>query len=128
MRSVNKLTLVGHVGKAPEVRAIGGDARLASFSLATNRKAKGEDKTDWHRCVAFGKLADIVESYVKTGDLLYVEGRVEYKTSEKDGQVRYFTDIVLNELTILSYKDRAEAAVPAAKPVEKAAEDDGLPF
>lgn len=110
-RSLNKVTLIGNLGKDPEVRATSNGSRVASFSVATSRiwnDANGskQEKTEWHRCVAwnsnFSKLADVVEKYVKKGDKVFVEGRIEYgQYQDKDGQTRYTTDIRVTELIML---------------------------
>ena len=111
-RSLNKVTLIGNLGNDPEVRSTSGGNRVATFSLATSRtwnSASGErqEKTEWHRCVVWNtkgsQLADIVEKYVKKGDKLYVEGRIEYRQwQDKDGQTRYSTEINVRELIMLS--------------------------
>ncbi|HEV8449385.1 MAG TPA: single-stranded DNA-binding protein [Gemmatimonadaceae bacterium] len=111
-RSLNKVTLIGNLGNDPEVRSTTGGSRVATFSLATSRQwndAAGakQEKTEWHRCVVWNtkgsQLADIVERYVKKGDKLYVEGRIEYRQwQDKDGQTRYSTEINVRELIMLS--------------------------
>lgn len=113
-RSLNKVTLIGNLGKDPEVRATSNGSRVASFSLATTRtwndpSGSKQEKTEWHRCVAwnskFSQLADVVEKYVKKGDRLYVEGRIEYgQYQDKDGQTRYTTDIRVIEMIMLGGK------------------------
>ncbi len=80
--------------------------KVVKWSLATNRQWKDkagvkQEKTEWHRCVVFGRLADIVEQWVHKGDQLYVEGYIGYSTTEVEGQVKYWTDIVVNELVML---------------------------
>jgi single-strand DNA-binding protein len=110
-RSLNKVTLIGNLGNDPEVRSTTGGNRVATFSLATSRSwndASGskQEKTEWHRCVVWNtktsQLADIVEKYVKKGDKLYVEGRIEYRQwQDKDGQTRYSTEINVRELIML---------------------------
>ena len=110
-RSLNKVTLIGNLGKDPEVRSTSNGSRVASFSVATSRvwndqNGSKQEKTEWHRCVAwntnFSKLADVVEKYVKKGDKVYVEGRIEYgQYQDKDGQTRYTTDIRVMELIML---------------------------
>lgn len=110
-RSLNKVTLIGNLGNDPEVRSTTGGNRVATFSLATSRSwndAAGakQEKTEWHRCVVWNtkssQLADIVEKYVKKGDKLYVEGRIEYRQwQDKDGQTRYSTEINVRELIML---------------------------
>lgn len=105
-RSLNKVMLIGNVGGDPEVRSTASGMRLAKMSLATNRKWTNKDgseqeKTEWHRLTVWGKLADVVERYVKKGDRLYVEGRIEYSESESDGQKKYWTDVNVLEMVML---------------------------
>ena len=116
-RSLNKVTLIGNVGKDPEVRSTSSGGRVADFSLATSRSwndaggAGGkQEKTEWHRCIAWNGrngqgmgLADIVDKYVKKGDKLFVEGSIEYRQwTDKEGQTRYTTEIRVRELILLS--------------------------
>jgi len=118
-RSLNKVTLIGNLGNDPEVRSTAGGSRVATFSLATSRQwndAAGakQEKTEWHRCVVWStktsNLADIVERYVKKGDKLYVEGRIEYRQwQDKEGQTRYSTEINVRELIMLSSRNGAAA-------------------
>lgn len=110
-RSLNKVTLIGNLGSDPEVRSTTGGNRVATFSMATSRTwndASGakQEKTEWHRCVVWNSkastLADVVERYVKKGDKLYVEGRIEYRQwQDKDGQTKYSTEINVRELIML---------------------------
>jgi len=108
---LNKVILIGNLGKDPEVRTTSNGSKVASFSIATSRvwndqSGSKQEKTEWHRCVAwnssFSKLADVVEKYVKKGDRIYVEGSIEYgQYQDKDGQTRYTTDIRVRELIML---------------------------
>ena len=110
-RSLNKVMLIGNVGADPEVRSTSGGNRVATFSLATSRTWNGpsgdrQEKTEWHRCGVWNAktsaLADIVERYVKKGDKLYIEGRIEYRQwQDKDNQTRYSTEINVRELIML---------------------------
>jgi len=105
-RSLNKVMLIGNVGSDPDIRATSGGARVAKLSLATNRSwsdrnGQQQEKTEWHRLTFFGRLVDIVEQWVKKGDRLYVEGRVEYSQTEAEGGTRYWTDIVVTEMVML---------------------------
>ena len=137
-RSLNKIMLIGNVGGDPEIRATSSGTRVAKFSLATNRQWKDSsgqqhDKTEWHRITLFGKLADIVEQWVNKGDRIYVEGRLEYSQSEKEGQVRYWTDIIVTELLMLgsggSGEGSASTPTPIPTPTTAISEpDDDLPF
>jgi single-strand DNA-binding protein len=106
-RSLNKVMLIGNVGSDPEIRSTSAGARVGKLSLATNRQfqdrtGQSQERTEWHRLTFFGRLADIVEQYVKKGDRLYVEGRIEYsQTQDEQGGTRYWTDIVVNEMVML---------------------------
>ena len=105
-RSLNKIMLIGNVGNDPEIRALSSGARVAKVSLATNRTwsdraGQQQERTEWHRLTFFGRLVDIVEQWVKKGDRLYVEGRIEYSQVEGEGGTRYFTDIVVNDMVML---------------------------
>lgn len=101
--SLNKVTLIGSVGKDPDIRKTQDGKLIASFSLATSEswkdKSSGERKqnTEWHRIVIFGQLAEIVEKYVKKGSKLYLEGSLKTRewTDKKDGVKKYTTEIVL---------------------------------
>jgi len=135
-RSLNKVTLIGNLGNDPEVRSTSGGNRVATFSLATSRSWNGptgdrQEKTEWHRCVVWNtktsQLADIVEKYVKKGDKLYVEGRIEYRQwQDKEGQTRYSTEINVRELIMLTGKPGGgdfdgDSASGAARPRAAAA-------
>ena len=105
-RSLNKVMLIGRVGNDPEIRATTSGTRVGKVSLATNRSwtnQSGEkvEKTEWHNLTFFGRVVDIVEQYVKKGDQLYVEGRVEYSQSESDSGTKYWTSIVVSEMVML---------------------------
>jgi len=105
-RSLNKVMLIGNVGNEPEIRATSGGTRVAKISLATNRSwpdrsGQQQEKTEWHRLTFFGRLVDVVEQWVKKGDRLYVEGRIEYSQTEGEGGPKYWTDIVVNEMVML---------------------------
>ena len=107
-RSLNKVMLIGNVGAEPEIRMTAGGSMVAKLSLATNRawqdrsSGQQQERTEWHRLTVFGRLADVVEQWVKKGDRLYVEGRIEYSQTQDDqGRTRYRTDIVVNEMVML---------------------------
>jgi single-strand DNA-binding protein len=105
-RSLNKVMLIGNVGNEPEIRATSSGARVAKLSVATNRSwsdrsGQQQEKTEWHRLTFFGRLVDIVEQWVKKGDRLYVEGRIEYSQTEGEGGTKYWTDIVVQEMVML---------------------------
>ncbi len=106
-RSLNKVMLIGNVGAEPEIRSTASGTRVAKLSLATNRtfpdrSGQQQEKTEWHRLTFFGKIVDVIERYVHKGDRLYVEGRIEYsQTQDEQGNVKYWTDIVVNDMVML---------------------------
>jgi single-strand DNA-binding protein len=106
-RSLNKAIIIGNLGSDPEIRTTGGGTRVANFSVATSRSWTGRDgqqqeKTEWHRIVAWDKLADIAERYLKKGERVYVEGEIEYRSYEdKDGVTKYSTEIRVREMIML---------------------------
>lgn len=111
-RSVNKVILVGNVGKDPEIRSTGGGTMVASFTLATSDRrqdAQGnwQDNTEWHNLKAFKRTAEIVRDYVKKGSKLYIEGKITTNSwdDKETGQKRYRTEILVNELVLLSGRE-----------------------
>jgi single-strand DNA-binding protein len=107
-KGVNKSILLGNVGKDPEIRSTNGGTLIASFSLATPDRVKDgqgnwQDKTEWHNIVTFNRTAEIVRDYVKKGDRLYLEGKIQTRSwDDKDsGQKRYRTEILAFDLTLL---------------------------
>lgn len=146
-RSLNKVMLIGNVGNEPEIRMTASGAKVAKISVATNRRyqdrsGQQQEKTEWHRCTLFGKLADITEQWVHKGDRIYVEGRLEYsQTQDEQGGTRYWTDIVITEMVMLGSGqgggggggggsqggyEQPSAPAPRAKPLTEP--DDDLPF
>jgi|ERR1700722_13663149 single-strand DNA-binding protein len=110
-RSVNKVILLGNVGKDPEIRATAGGMTVANFSIATTDRVKGADgqytdKTEWHNLVAFQRTAEIIRDYVKKGNKLYVEGRLQTSSwdDKATGQKKYKTEIIVSDLSLLTGK------------------------
>ena len=111
-KSVNKVILLGNVGKDPEIRSTGGGTMVANFTLATSDRQKDaqgnwQDRTEWHNLVAFQRTAEIVRDYVKKGTKLYVEGKIQTRSwdDKESGQKRYRTEIIVNDLSLLSGRD-----------------------
>jgi single-strand DNA-binding protein len=111
-RSVNKVTLLGNVGKDPEIRSTGGGTMVANLTLATSDRQKDaqgnwQDRTEWHNLVAFTRTAEIVRDYVKKGSKLYIEGKIQTRSwdDKESGQKRYRTEIIVNELVLLSSRE-----------------------
>ena len=115
--SVNKVILLGNIGKDPEIRSMQSGSKMASFSLATSKRWKDKasqeqkEKTSWHNIVVFGDgLVDIIEKYVKKGSKIYVEGELQTrKWQDKDGNDRYTTEVILqgynSNLTLLDSRN-----------------------
>ena len=133
--SVNKVVLVGHLGGDPETRFTPSGAAVANFNVATNESWKDsngelQDKTEWHRCVMFGKTAELAGELLKKGQLVYLEGKLQTRNWEdKDGIKRYTTEVVCDMFTMLGRKMENDApqAAPASSGDEGDEEDD-LPF
>jgi len=111
-RSVNKVTLLGNVGKDPEIRSSASGVMVANLTLATSDRfqdAQGgwQDRTEWHTLVAFKRTAEIVRDYVKKGSKLYIEGKLQTRSwdDKESGAKKYRTEIIVNELVLLSGRE-----------------------
>lgn len=117
--SINKVILVGHVGGDPQIRTVG-DRKVASFNLATTEKYKDRsgqmvENTEWHSVSVWEKLAEVVESYVKKGTLIYVEGKIKTERyTDKDGNDRYATRIQASTLQLLGGKPEGNSTNASA--------------
>jgi len=149
-RGINKVILIGNLGDNPEVRYTAGGAAVANIRMATSEswkdKETGEqqERTEWHRVVFFGRLAEIVAEYLKKGAQVYVEGRLQTrKWQDKEGNDRYSTEVVASEMQMLGGRggganmnqsappsSSAEARTPAGKAVSADSDfvDDDIPF
>lgn len=125
MGSVNQVTLVGRLGKDPEMRYTSGGLAICTVSLATesySKEAQGQKKTDWHRCVLFDKLAELATSHLKKGALVYFNGALSHRDYEdKQGIKRYVTEIKVHRMQFLESARAAQgggrpAGAPAAAP------------
>lgn len=111
MASVNKVILVGNLGRDPEIRYLPSGDAVANITIATSSKYKGKDgnmveETEWHRVTFFGKLAEIAGQYLKKGRPVYVEGRIKTrKYTDKDGVEKFATDIIANEMQMLGGRE-----------------------
>ncbi|TRX58393.1 single-stranded DNA-binding protein [Fulvivirga sp. M361] len=149
MSGVNKVIIVGRLGKDPEVRHLESGAAVANFPVATSEVYKdrntGErrEQTEWHNVVLWRGLADVAEKYLRKGDMAYIEGKLRTRSWEKDGVTRYTTEIVGDNMTMLSPKGTNEggamsgAAGTSATPaqantptadISMDSESDDLPF
>jgi single-strand DNA-binding protein len=143
-KSINKIILIGNLGQDPELRYTSSGVAVASFSMATSESWKDQDgnaqeKTQWHKLVAWRKLAEIVGEYLKKGSKVYVEGRIQYRSyDDKNGVKRDITEIVVDQMLMLDSKgashtnaSSAGSAAPSLQqPVEESGPDkvDDLPF
>jgi len=135
MSGINKVILIGFLGKDPEVRYTQDGKAVASFSLATSEtwkdKQTGEkkEKTEWHSIVTFGSLGEICGKYLHKGKQVYIEGRIQTDSYEKDGIKRYNTKVVASQMQMLGGREgMAEAPGKRTQPAEKLHIDDDIPF
>jgi single-strand DNA-binding protein len=149
-KGVNKVFLLGNVGKDPEIRSSASGMTIASFTLATadrQKDAQGnwQDKTEWHNLVCFQRTAEIVRDYVKKGTQIFVEGKIQSRSwdDKETGQKRYKTEILVNELSLLgkpggggeggggySRSSSSAGSAPAGAPeyADQGITDDDIPF
>ncbi len=140
MAGVNKVILIGNLGKDPELRYTPGGQAVATFSLATGEKWRDkdgnmQDRTEWHNIVVWGRSAENAKEYLSKGRPVYIEGRIQTRSwDDKDGNKRYTTEIVAQRLQFLGGRDQgaqtgAGAPPPEApQPEDLGGEDDDLPF
>ena len=110
MASVNKVILMGNLGRDPEVRYMPNGEAVANFSIATtenwkDKSGQKQEKTEWHNIVMYRKLAEIAGEYLKKGRPVYIEGRLQTRKWEKDGVTRYSTEIIADQMQMLGGKD-----------------------
>jgi len=139
--SVNKVILVGNVGKDPEVRYLEKNLAVANFTLATTERAftaqngtQVPERTEWHNIVAWRGLAELAEKYIRKGSQLYIEGKIQTRSYEKDGIKRYVTEIYAETVELLGRKSENKevtvtaVAEPASNSVQATPVGDDLPF
>lgn len=144
MAGVNKVILVGHLGKDPETRTLEAGTKVTTFSLATTESFKNKDgqridQTEWHSIVLWRGLAEVAEKYLKKGQLVYIEGKLKTRSWEKDGVKRYTTEIQADNMSMLGGKkdgtditppiEITQSSAPIAdNPLQPAGPTDDLPF
>jgi len=143
--SLNKVMLLGRLGRDPEKKYTGSGTAVCNFSVATSESVKKgtgyEEKTEWHKVIVFGNQAENVTRFVKKGSLVFIEGRIQSRSyQDKDGNEKYVTEIVANSVRFLDVKDHSDAERTYQAGTEKAAaqdsqvndadiaEEDDLPF
>jgi single-strand DNA-binding protein len=138
-RGLNKVMLIGHLGKDPELKYTPGGAAVATFSLATtegykDKEGNWQERPEWHRLVVWNKQAEVAAEYLKKGQQIFVEGRLQTRTWDKDGQKHYTTEIVVQNFQMLGRKGEGGGGAPdiptpsddLAPPAQSDRED--LPF
>ncbi len=122
MASVNSVTIIGNLGRDPEIRYLPSGDAIANIAVATSYKYKdkqtgeAKEQTEWHRITFFGKMAEIVGQYMKKGSSIYVQGRLQTRKYQKDGVDHYATDIVAENMQFLDKRPEGQAApAPAAR-------------
>lgn len=124
MASLNRVMILGHLGRDPELRTSNSGTAIAKLSVATTERRKVgdsyEDHTDWHRITVFGKTAENVAKFKRKGDQLFVEGRIEYGEYESDGVKRFTTDIIAERVVFVGSRGAASEASGNT--------DDNIPF
>ena len=146
MASINKVILIGNLGRDPETRYLPNGDAVTNVSIATtetwkDKNGEKQEKTEWHRVTFYRRLAEIAGEYLKKGSQIYIEGRIEYrKWQDKDGQDRYSTDIVATEMKMLGAKSSSESveresassnnknSAPTTKSKKLSDLDDDIPF
>ena len=139
MAGINKVILIGNLGKDPEVRTLENGAKVANFTLATSESYKNKEgqrvtTTEWHSIVLWRGLADIAERFLKKGNQVYIEGKIRTRTwDDKDGNKRYTTEILGDNLTMLGGRrddaDEAPPPIPDTAPDANVSDEkDDLPF
>ncbi|MFN2394180.1 MAG: single-stranded DNA-binding protein [Bacteroidales bacterium] len=141
MAGVNKVILIGNLGKDPEVRNLESGAKVANFSLATTEYFKGKDgqrqeSTEWHNIVLWNQMAELAEKYLKKGNSIYLEGRIRTRSyDDKDGVKKYVIEIMGNQMTFLggpksdsSGSQDSGSAAPQDPGIVEDADDGDLPF
>lgn len=133
-KSVNRVIILGNVGRDPESRTTGSGSTVANLSIACSERRKDasgnwQDAVEWISLVAFGRTAEIIRDYVKKGSRLYVEGKLQTRSWEKDGEKKYKTDVLVNELVLLDGKQTvaSEYAPPSFQTPADATIEDEFP-
>lgn len=112
--SVNKVILIGRLGKDPEVKQLPSNKTVATFSIATDEGFGEKKTTAWHRIVAWEKTAELAGKYLEKGKEVYIEGRLQYREYEKDGEKKYITEIVAERMTFIGSGGKSEEKPKAA--------------
>lgn len=133
-KSVNSVHILGNLGGDPELKHTASQVPVVNFTVATseswvNKEGVKEERTEWHRVVAWRKLAEICNEYLRKGQQVYIEGKLQTRSWDQDGSKRYMTEIIADEMVMLGGKGADTKPPPAAKKEQPPVEDeDDLPF
>lgn len=125
MSGVNNVTLLGRLGKDPETKTLSNGNNITTFSIATSEKWKDknsgemQESTQWHNIVSYGKQGEVLAKYLKKGNQIYIEGKLKYSTSEKDGKKTYFTNIVVKSFSFIGDSKEPNKSVETIEATEK---------
>lgn len=135
MKSLNRVELIGNVGKEPEVTYTTGGKAVAKFSLATNERFKDsagewQERAEWHNIVLWERLAEIVKEYVRKGSKLYIDGRLQTRSwdDKTSGQKKYMTEVTAREMILLDGKEKSDREESESAPAVKPIGDEDIPF
>lgn len=130
MAGLSRATLIGNLGRDPEVRYTQDGLAVTNFSLAATEKIKGEDRTQWYRVTAFGKLGEICGEYLSKGKQVYIEGRLQTSEWEdKEGNKRFTVEVIASQMVMLGAKDfTGSPSSEAPEPSNKKTQGDDIPF
>lgn len=128
MAAINKVLLIGNVGKDPEIKTLEGGNKYANITLATSftytdRNGQKREETEWHTVVTYGKLSDVVEKFIRKGSLLFVDGRLHTRSWDENGKTRYRTEVIANGIQMLNRVD-----APGQPQQQQDEEVDDMPF
>lgn len=136
MASVNNVTIIGNLGKDPEVKYMPSGEAVCNFSVACNEQWKKKDTgekqehTEWFRVAVFGKLAEVCGKYLTKGKQVYIEGKLRTRSYEKDGETKYSTELICSEMKMLGVKDdgNEQPSKSTSKPSSKTKVDEEVSF
>ncbi len=124
--NLNKIMIAGRLGKDPEFKQINDKTSVCKFTVATNHGKKDNERTEWHNVVTFNKTAEHASKYFTKGKLIFVEGRIQTDSYEKDGQKKYFTEVIADRIEFVGGK--ADTPAPQAQDASGTATSDDIPF
>lgn len=130
--SVNKVIILGYLGRDPDTRFTDGGLQLTSFSVATTsyRKTEGgrSEETEWHRITTFNRQAEVAQQYLKKGSRVYIEGRLRTRKWEKDGKTQYVTEILADSLQLIDKRNDDSNQAQAPQPQQEQSYQEDIPF